>query len=767
MATRLMMRDNTGTCHPSPSMPESAVPKPAQLTSDATPDQLQLALRQQEVILETAGVGIVFIKNRAVIRCNQRFAQIYGCKEAADMLGSSSISLYPNAESFYSLGKSAFAVMVQGLAYKSEVLMRRRDGSFFWSYLTGKLVNPADTAEGSIWIIDDINEEKMAQEQLQASLTEQSLILDNAMVGIVFLNDRHLTRCNRQFEVLLGYAPDELVGLSSRTWHLSEQDWLDAGTRCYPPLAAGQAFQAEMVLRQKDGSPVHCAISAKGVDPKDLSKGSIWILLDVNARKKAELELEQARDSLEKLVDIRTQQLSLTVAELEQKAVEQKEAEAQIQHLAHFDPLTGLPNRLLLKDRCVQALSLADRSKQSVAMMLIDLDHFKNINDSLGHQVGDEVLVALAQRLKENLREQDTVARLGGDEFILLLPNADTVGAAHVADKLLQAAMMPLNIGQHELTVTPSIGIAIYPKDGSNLDTLYKCADAAMYGAKEDGRNSYRFFTSEMQAVSDRTLMLNNALRRALERHQLYLVYQPQINLQTNQVIGAEALLRWQHPELGRVSPAEFIPIAESSGLILPIGEWVMRTALTQLAQWIKQGMAPLTMSVNLSSVQFRHAELSDLVSRILSEAGLPPELLELELTEGVAMHNPVSAIAVMDDLHQRGIRLSIDDFGTGYSSLSYLKRFKVYKLKIDQSFVRDITTDPDDKAIVSAIISLATSMGMRTIAEGVETEGQLEFLRSEGCNEVQGYYFSRPLIASDFESFANGSNDRHDTDPV
>ena len=740
----------------SPSSSTGHSPDPAFMTTATTPKQLRLALREQEVILETAGVGIVFIKHRTVLRCNQRFAQIYGHADSADMLGSSSVSLYPDAESFYRLGKSAFTVMAQGLAYKSEVLMRRCDGSLFWSHLTGKLVNPADTGEGSIWIIDDIHEEKQAQERLQASLAEQKLILNNVMFGIVFLHDRHLTRCNRQFENILGYEPGELHGLSSSTWYLSDADWLDAGARCYPPLAAGEAIQAEMVLRRKDGLPVHCAISAKAIDPNDLGKGTIWIVLDVNARKKAELELEHARDSLEKLVETRTQQLSRTVAELEEKALEQKKAEAQIQQLAHFDPLTGLPNRLLLKDRCVQALSLADRSGQSLALMFIDLDHFKNINDSLGHQVGDQVLLALAQRLKDNVREQDTVARLGGDEFILLLPNADTLGAARVADKLIQAAMLPLHIGQHELTVTPSIGIAIYPKDGSDLDTLYKCADAAMYRAKEDGRNSYRFFTSELQAVSDRTLLLDNALRRALARDQLSLLYQPQIDLLTNQIIGAEALLRWDHPELGKISPAEFIPIAESSGLILPIGEWVIRTALAQLAQWIQSGMRAITLSVNLSSVQFRHAELPELVSRLLSDAGLPPERLELELTEGVAMHNPVSAIAVMDDLHQRGIRLSIDDFGTGYSSLSYLKRFKVYKLKIDQSFVRDITTDPDDKAIVGAVIGLAASLGMKTIAEGVETEGQLDFLRSEGCDEVQGYHFSRPLDAVHFERFAN-----------
>jgi diguanylate cyclase (GGDEF)-like protein len=442
------------------------------------------------------------------------------------------------------------------------------------------------------------------------------------------------------------------------------------------------------------------------------------------------------------------------VLALENKAREQREAEAHIQQLAYFDPLTGLPNRLLLGDRCQHALSVAQRAKQTVALVFLDLDHFKNINDSLGHRVGDEVLVKLANRLKAAVREQDTVSRLGGDEFILLLPDTDAAGAARVADKLLQAALKPMLIEANELTVTPSIGIALYPKDGADLDALSRCADAAMYQAKGDGRNSYRFFTPDIQAHSDRALQLDNALRRALERQQLSLHFQPQISLATGDILGAEALLRWMHPELGPISPAEFIPIAERNGLILPIGEWVIHTAVQQLADWIAHGMAPITMAVNLSAVQFRHADLPAFISRILTDATLPAHLLELELTEGVAMTHPQVAIAVMDDLHQRGVRLSIDDFGTGYSSLSYLKRFQVYKLKIDQSFVRDITEDPDDKAIVGAIISMASSLGLKTIAEGVETEDQLHFLRDRGCDEAQGYYFSRPLPAQAFEDY-------------
>ena len=439
---------------------------------------------------------------------------------------------------------------------------------------------------------------------------------------------------------------------------------------------------------------------------------------------------------------------------LSRDITENKQAEEKIRQLAHFDPLTQLPNRVLLAARCKQALSVAQRHTTPLAVMFLDLDHFKNINDALGHGVGDDLLVALAGRLNAAVREQDTVSRLGGDEFVLVLLDTDMAGAAHVADKLLRAAMLPFHLGPHELTVTPSIGIAMYPNDGTDFDTLCRCADVAMYRAKQDSRNCYRFHTAAMQAKSDRALILENALRRALERGQLSLHYQPQMTLATGHIMGAEVLLRWNHPELGAVSPAEFIPVAESTGLILSIGEWVLRNAVQQLATWIAQGLPPITLAVNLSSVQFRHADLPELVTTILQEAQLPAHLLELELTESVAMNDPMGAIAVMDQLHERGVRMSIDDFGTGYSSLSYLKKFRVYKLKIDQSFVRDITEDPDDKAIVGAIISMASSLGMQTIAEGVETAGQLAFLQANACMEVQGYFFSRPLPPQQFLTF-------------
>ncbi len=329
-----------------------------------------------------------------------------------------------------------------------------------------------------------------------------------------------------------------------------------------------------------------------------------------------------------------------------------------------------------------------------------------------------------------------------------------------MTEQLLAAVSHSYQVEQYELNITFSIGIALYPGDGEDFDSLFMRSDIAMYRAKLDGRNNYRFFTPEMQAHSARTSQLENALHNTLERDQFRLHYQPQVSLQDGRKIGAEALLRWQHPELGEVSPAEFIPIAEVSGQILQIGEWVLRTAVRQLKRWMDSGIEPMVMAVNLSAVQFHHPHLPERVTQILAEENLPPQYLELELTESVAMDDPIGAIGVTGDLHERGIRMSIDDFGTGYSSLSYLKKFKVYKLKIDQSFVRDITDDPEDKAIVAAIISLASSLGMQTIAEGVETKGQLVFLRNQGCNEVQGYYFSRPLPAEQFEAYLRGRNE-------
>jgi diguanylate cyclase (GGDEF)-like protein/PAS domain S-box-containing protein len=562
-----------------------------------------------------------------------------------------------------------------------------------------------------------IAESKRAAEALQLSEQHFRAYFDRAMVGMASTSPgKEWLEVNDALCEMLGYTRDELMGM---TWaDLTHPDDLVTNLVQFDRILSGEIneYSIENRFVRKDGTIVYVRRSPRAVRKDD---GNL--------------------DYIVAWVDDITQR---------------KRDEQQIQQLAHFDLLTGLPNRALFTDRISHAINMAQRSNSQLVVMFLDLDHFKNVNDNLGHRIGDALLVEIANRLKSAIREEDTVSRLGGDEFILLFPNTDADGAAHVAEKLLERISRLCRIEQHELVVTPSIGIAMYPEDGRDFESLSQCADVAMYRAKHDGRNNYKFFTAEMQVHSARILQLENALRSALLRDELSLHYQPQVSLESGRIIGAEALLRWKHPDLGHVSPAEFIPIAESSGQILQIGEWVLSNAARQMKSWMEGGMAPMIIGVNLSAVQFRHPNLPEMVTKILDSVQLPAQYLELELTEGVAMDDPLAAITMMDNLHARGVRMSIDDFGTGYSSLSYLKRFKVYKLKIDKSFVRDITDDPEDKAIVNAIISLADSLGLKTIAEGVETEGQLAFLREQGCDEVQGYYYSQPLSADEFEAF-------------
>jgi diguanylate cyclase len=428
-----------------------------------------------------------------------------------------------------------------------------------------------------------------------------------------------------------------------------------------------------------------------------------------------------------------------------------KRNEEKINQMVYRDPLTGLPNRLLLNDRLSQALDQANENKQTMGIMFIDLDRFKYINDTLGHAVGDELLIEVAKRIEACVGKTDTVSRQGGDEFIVLIPNTTADEVTKIAQKIIDSFGQSVMVEGHELFITPSIGIAMYPGDGRDIETLIKNADTAMYRVKDQGKNSFQFYTPEMNEAVTKKMKLEVGLRKALERNEFHIVYQPQIDVTSGAVIGAEALLRWEHPEWGSISPAEFIPIAEETGLILQIGEWVLKGACLQNKQWQDEGLQPLRIAVNISSRQFQQIDLVERVGKILAEIGLAPEYLELELTESIIQDSKY-AVAKMQQLKEMGIHLSIDDFGTGYSSLSYLKTFPIHTLKIDRSFTSNIYADPKDASLVETIIAMAHNLDLNVIAEGVETEEQLQFLQAKACNEAQGYYFSRPVSAVDME---------------
>jgi diguanylate cyclase (GGDEF)-like protein/PAS domain S-box-containing protein len=439
---------------------------------------------------------------------------------------------------------------------------------------------------------------------------------------------------------------------------------------------------------------------------------------------------------------------------------EQKRVEEQIRHMAQHDALTGLPNRMLLHDRVGHAIALAQRNRRVLALLFIDLDRFKTVNDSLGHAVGDRLLKTVADRLGRCTRASDTIARIGGDEFVVLLGDLEEPeDARYVAQKVLDALSEPVTINGHELRVTPSVGICAYPHDGDDVETLMRNADTAMYHAKQMGRNNYQFFTQAMNDAAQERLLLENDLRHAVERGEFLVHFQPMLDVKTTAILGLEALVRWRHPTRGLVPPSEFVAAAEETGLIGPIGEWVLTRACTQVRAWHDAGYPQLHVSVNCSAQQFQRDGFVDAVRRILGETGLPPGCLELEVTESVIIQHSQEVIGRFQALEDMGVRISIDDFGTGYSSLSYLKRIAVHQLKIDQSFVRDIHSDPDDAAIVSAIIAIAHSLGLEVVAEGVETAEQLAFLRSLGCDAAQGYYFSRPLPPEEFERLLAGWN--------
>ena len=596
--------------------------------------------------------------------------------------------------------------------YESEYRLRHKDGSYHWILARGeKEFNQKKRTQRLVGSHTDLTEFKHAEDRFRSALqaSPNAMIMADESGTIVLTNTEADTLFGYADTSLLGKSISELIPVRLRGQHaLYFQTYLE--NTAERKIGEGR----ELFALHRDGSEFRIEI---GLTP---------------------IFKEEGRYILASIVDI-TSQL---------------ESERRIRQLIYYDSLTGLPNRYSLRESVQKAIAEAQKDGMQLGLLFLDIDHFKNVNDTLGHRIGDELLVEISHRLRDSLLKDNVISRMGGDEFVVIINNCDDQELSVIAERLLSKFSKPFHLEKHDLTVTASIGVASYPRDGEDFETLYQHADIAMYSAKHDGRNDFRFFNQNMQLRTARISALENAMHQALARNEFYLQYQPQMSFEDHRIIGVEALLRWKHPELGLISPAEFIPLAENSGQIIAIGTWVLRTAVNQLKSWLDSGLPPMVMAVNLSAIQFKHPDLPGLVSSILEQAQLAPEYLELELTEGVAMDDPVRAIGIMDNLHSRGVRMSIDDFGTGYSSLSYLKKFNIYKLKIDQSFVRDIATDADDSAIVSAIIQLAHSLGFITIAEGVETEAQRDFLLKQGCDELQGYLFSKPLLAHDAEEF-------------
>jgi len=739
--------------------PDSAQP------ADSIDPSLQQTLLEYRAILENASIGILFTRDRRVLHCNPKHSEIFGWPHG-ELVGQPGLVFYLSPRDYAEIGRIATPILSRGGQFDREMPMRRKDGSIVYCHVLAKAINPADTDEGTIWIAEDISRRKESETRLEQLLNEQQLAQAAS------------TRVHEELEHRVDERTAELARANARlTAEVAERKAAEQRFRSLFDLSPDPAWiivarrfvecnEAAARMLGYPGRSEFLFVHPSKLSPERQPDGEAS---SEKADRMIGIALERGLHRFEWVhtradgSDFWAEVTLSAITIQEQEAVyctwrdisERKIAEQQIEFLAYHDPLTGLPNRLLLQDRFEHAMACADRAKTKLALLFLDLDNFKNINDSLGHGAGDALLKEVASRLAECVRETDTISRQGGDEFLVVLPDlSDTDDALPVLAKILERLQEPFYADDDELSTSVSMGVAIFPNDGSDFETLLKKADMAMYRAKGAGRNAYRFFDEIMNVEAVEHLTMRNGLHRALERGEFVLHYQPQIELAGGEVVGAEALIRWNHPELGLVPPGRFIPVAEESGLIVPIGEWVLHEACRQAMAWKRAGLPELSIAVNLSAVQFKRSNVEKAVICALQSSGFDPALLELELTESILIQNVEQVLAAVKRLKLLGVKLSIDDFGTGYSSLSYLKRFDIDKLKIDQSFVRDLARDEDDAAIVRAIIQMARSLNLKTVAEGVEDIGILRRLRLLHCDEAQGYHIARPMPAEAFAAY-------------
>ncbi|MES2902455.1 MAG: EAL domain-containing protein [Pseudomonadota bacterium] len=706
-------------------------------------------LIEVQALMTNASVSILYTKNGLITRYNKGFADMFGYDEH-DALGLPERALYPSEEVHAAVGAVAGPLLAAAKPFQTETEMMRKDGAVMWSQLIAYVVNPDDTGQGTIWIVEDRTESKRAEKSLRNALMENQAILDSAVLGIAVVENGYNLRSNSKMEELFGYGPGELAGTSVRSLYPTLEGWERARDETARDFRAGRVSMSEYQLVRKDGSTFWARLSGRPFDLEKATGRSVWLVDDVTARREAAEGMRRARDELELRVLERTAELAGANALLQGEIVERRQAEARVHHMAYHDSLTGLPNRALLSDRLDRAMLAVQRSDRKLAVMFIDLDRFKTINDSLGHLTGDYLLKEVASRLCRAVRASDTVARLGGDEFVVLVPGIRAPDECqHVAEKIIEVLATAFPFEGRMLHITPSIGISIYPDDGGDVETLMRHADAAMYHAKASGRNNYQFFVQKMNQAAAQHFELESSLRFALANEEFELYFQPIIDTATRSLHAMEVLLRWRRPEQGLIFPDHFIPIMEENGLIVPVGEWVMRKACQQIVQWQAEGLAPVPLAVNLSPRQFMTRGLVESIKAVLDETGIDPALLEFEITETALMQHGEQTLEILGQINSMGIRLSIDDFGTGYSSLAYLKRFPVRKIKIDRAFIKDLEDSAEDRAIVAAIIALSNSLQLSVVGEGVETEFQYALLQSQGCQYAQGYLFAQPLAVA------------------
>lgn len=691
------------------SLPEAALSQMDMgMPASSSLDHLTARVAHQALAAISQGV-LISGADRKILFVNSAFERMTGYSEV-ELLGTSCAMLQgplTNPETVEEMR----AALVAEQPFNAELLNYRKDGTPFWNELS---LNPVFDLNGTLTNFVGVQRDVTVSKEQQIQLQLASKVAEQTREGILVTDaQRNILMVNQAFSTITGYEPEEVIGRNSRivrSRRLSDLEY--SGIR--QTIDTQGHWQGELLQRRKDGSEYQEWTTASVVrDAQGRITHRVITFSDISA---------------------------------------EKVARAQIDRLAHFDPLTALPNRVLLTKRCGHDISVAQREGKALALVMLGIDHFKIVNDSMGHSVGDQLLKQFAERVKNTLRDQDTIARVGGDEFVLILPGGTTEGAARLAERLLRLDTRPYRVGASELTLTASIGVAIYPFDGQDFGKLFESAEVAMHKAKDLGRKRFQFFSAEMLSAMKEEVALTAGLRRAAECNQLHLNYQPFADLQTGVIGGMEALLRWTHPEFGAVSPATFIPIAERTGLIIEIGNWVFKQVCRDIRDWMDQGLKVPAVSVNISPVQFQDSGLLQFMESTLTSYAIQPGMLCVEVTEGALIEDVQRSEEVLRAFKTLGMKLSLDDFGTGYSSLSYLKRFPFDKVKIDQSFVRDILTCSQDAVIAKVVISMAHGLGLSVIAEGVETEVQCEFMLNNMCDEVQGYFFSRPVPKAELQ---------------